>query len=308
MPAARQASRSPAMAFAVIATIHSRPVRPSLADAPRGAQPVELGHLDVHEHHVERLRAPARRSPASPSVATSAAYAICASSRSASLLVHGVVLGEEDAQRVTLAEVGRIAIGRPPAPAAGRVTRRPEQDRCDRVVQGGRLDRLRQPGRHRRSLAVAQADRREDDDGRRRRAAVRRGADDRGRRARRRPSRASGDPTARCRIARPPRASRAPRAASPSRAAPSPTRAVCATRIRRFVALSSTMSTVRPGEVGLDPHRARGRHRAAAATGMRTMRWKTLPSPATPLLSAVSEPSISSARRRLIARPRPVPP
>ena len=36
-----------------------------------------------------------------------------------------------------------------------------------------------------------------------------------------------------------------------------------------------------------------------------TARWNVAPSPATPLLSASSEPSISSASRRLIARPRP---
>ena len=97
--------------------------------------------------------------------------------------------------------------------------------------------------------------------------------------------------------------------ASRSRAAPSPTAAVCATRMRRFVALSSTTSTdcarrgrPRPASAGWAPRRP------AAAAGMRTARWKTLPSPATPVLSAVSEPSISSASRRLIARPRPVPP
>ena len=41
-----------------------RPIRPSRANAPRGLQPVELRHLDVHQHHVERHRARARRWPA----------------------------------------------------------------------------------------------------------------------------------------------------------------------------------------------------------------------------------------------------
>ena len=36
--------------------------------------------------------------------------------------------------------------------------------------------------------------------------------------------------------------------------------------------------------------------------------WNVLPWPGTPLLSAVTVPPISSASRRLIARPSPVPP
>ena len=36
--------------------------------------------------------------------------------------------------------------------------------------------------------------------------------------------------------------------------------------------------------------------------------WNVLPSPATPVLVAHAVPSISSARRRLIASPSPVPP
>ena len=88
-----------------------------------------------------------------------------------------------------------------------------------------------------------------------------------------------------------------------------PQRAVCATRIRRFVALSSTISTVLPLEIGLDAQ-GRGwesrRRRRRPASGRRDGR--RFPRPATPVLSAVSEPSISSASRRLIARPRPVPP
>ena len=59
-----------------------------------------------------------------------------------------------------------------------------------------------------------------------------------------------------------------------------------------------------------DRDRIRRRRRAPAAGASSTWiaRRNVLPSPGTPLLSAVSVPSISSASRRLIARPRPVPP
>ncbi len=80
------------------------------------------------------------------------------------------------------------------------------------------------------------------------------------------------------------------------------------TRIRRFVALSSTTRTPpaaqverrRVGDGGLLDRRDAGQvddepERAALDRG-------------SPALSATSEPSISSARRRLIASPRPVPP
>ena len=48
--------------------------------------------------------------------------------------------------------------------------------------------------------------------------------------------------------------------------------------------------------------------RQAAAAGARNVSRKRLPWPPAPLLSATSVPSISSARRRLMASPRPVPP
>ena len=75
--------------------------------------------------------------------------------------------------------------------------------------------------------------------------------------------------------------------------------------IRRFVALSSTTSTVRPA-IATGSGAAAGAGRAASSAWI--ARRNVLPSPGTPLLSAVSVPSISSASRRLIARPRPVPP
>ena len=74
--------------------------------------------------------------------------------------------------------------------------------------------------------------------------------------------------------------------------------------------MSSTTSTRRPasstgatGGVARAPSAT-----AASASGTRIVSVNVLPSPGTPLLSATSEPSISSDRRRLIARPRPVPP
>ena len=58
MPAARQASRSPASAFAVSATtrVGSFFLRDfALAQLARGDEAVHDGHLAVHEHHVEVL-------------------------------------------------------------------------------------------------------------------------------------------------------------------------------------------------------------------------------------------------------------
>ena len=73
---------------------------------------------------------------------------------------------------------------------------------------------------------------------------------------------------------------------------------------RRFVALSSTTSARRPAN---DPSRrsAVGVMSVAPASNVR---WNVLPSPGTPVLSTHTVPPISSASRRLIARPSPVPP
>ncbi len=73
---------------------------------------------------------------------------------------------------------------------------------------------------------------------------------------------------------------------------------------RRFVALSSTMRARRPAN---DPSR-RSAVGVMSVTPASNVTWKVLPSPGTPLLSAVTVPPISSASRRLIASPRPVPP
>ena len=57
MPAARQTSRSPAIAFAVMATMRG-PVGPGqrCADPAGGLEAVQLRHLQVHEHQVVRAR------------------------------------------------------------------------------------------------------------------------------------------------------------------------------------------------------------------------------------------------------------
>ena len=75
--------------------------------------------------------------------------------------------------------------------------------------------------------------------------------------------------------------------------------------IRRFVALSSTTRIRQPRM--LRSGVGGGASGSVVAVAGRRRR-NVLPSPAMPLLVAVSVPPIDSARRRLIARPRPVPP
>ena len=177
----------------------------------------------------------------------------------------------------------------------------------ERVAQGRRLDRLRRGGPRLR---------RGDRGGRRRRgrrsAAQRRRAPPGSRRsARGRRGPASGGRPRRHRTpTRRPLPRRAPRRQSPGAVTAMPRCSSWATRIRRFVGLSSTTSTRRPvsstGATGC-PAPAPS-PTTASASGTRIVSVNVLPSPGMPLLSATSEPSISSARRRLIARPRPVPP
>ena len=73
---------------------------------------------------------------------------------------------------------------------------------------------------------------------------------------------------------------------------------------RRFVSLSSTTSARRPSN---DPSR-RSAVGVMSVVPARNVMWNVLPSPGTPVLVAQAVPPISSARRRLIARPSPVPP
>ena len=77
--------------------------------------------------------------------------------------------------------------------------------------------------------------------------------------------------------------------------------------MRRLVALSSTISTRLPCSSGWLPTNSRRRVVGSSATGASIVNENTAPRPG-PSLSAHIRPPISSARRRLIARPRPVPP
>ena len=72
MPAARQRSRSPFIAWAVMAMSGMCPPVALLAGADRGGrlEAVHLGHLHVHQHQVERLPARARRAPRGRCAAT----------------------------------------------------------------------------------------------------------------------------------------------------------------------------------------------------------------------------------------------
>ena len=93
--------------------------------------------------------------------------------------------------------------------------------------------------------------------------------------------------------------------ATPSPSPSTPQRSRNPAMIRRFVALSSTTRTRQPRM--LRSGAGGGASGSVVASTGRSSR-NVLPSPATPLLVAVSEPPIDSARRRLIASPRPVPP
>ena len=302
MPAARHASRSPAIAFAVMAD-DPRPggVRPARPDPAGGLQAIQLGHLDVHEDDVvvDRLDArdglepvPRRRPPGSPSARAGGARA-----SGSPRCPRPAGSGADGARR------GRGRCRRRSRRTGDRAVAWPASDRREGVVQRRRLDRLDEerpttaslPARGRPSedrmttgvgapasearIAVASVDPVE-----LRHVQVER---PRGRTARRRgPSRA------------PRAASRWPRPSCPSaRAASSGSAGSSRCRRRR----------ARAGRRGRRRRAARGASSAPAGAP----RWSAgsvLPSPATPALSAVSEPPISSASRRLMARPRPVPP
>ena len=121
MPAARQASRSSAIALAVMATIQRPVVRPARPDPAGRLEAVELGHLDVHQDQV--VASPLERGDRLEAVAGDVGrVAHLLEQPERELLVHRVVLGEQDPQRMALAERRRRG---PSSPAArGRDRRR----------------------------------------------------------------------------------------------------------------------------------------------------------------------------------------
>ena len=97
---------------------------------------------------------------------------------------------------------------------------------------------------------------------------------------------------------------RAPRSATRCRDVVIAQRSSCAARIRRLVALSSTTRTRRPARSDAGARRVRGTAMPAPSSSrIDQVERRALARHAA--LSASSEPSIASARRRLIARPRP---
>ena len=215
---------------------------PARADPARRLEAVHLGHLHVHQHHVvglalhrlDRLDAVRREVGA-------IAHLLQQAQRE--LLVHHVVLGQQDAQRVAR----RHAAGRAAAwPRVGRPGRRVVREQADQRVEQVRLaDRLGEERVEQRLVVadLAPAQRAEQDQRQRRRAARGSAA-----RARRRPSPACACRGSRGRTPRRRRASAAPRARTRWRATVMPHFAICRLSTRRLVALSSTTSTRRPCE------------------------------------------------------------
>ena len=94
-PAAMHASRSLVMTLAVRATMHRTLVAHGRHDPTGGLEPVDLGHLHVHEDDVEASAC--RHLDRRPPVVCDRARMTHAVQQSAGeLLVHGVVLGEQD--------------------------------------------------------------------------------------------------------------------------------------------------------------------------------------------------------------------
>ena len=116
--------------------------RPALADPARGVETVELGHLHVHQHHV--VRPAFERLQSLETIPRHVgAIAELVEQPERHLLVHGVVLGQEDPQRrrrellVSLRGLGGLHLGV-----------RSERFQ-QRVVELRRLHRLRELHRER---------------------------------------------------------------------------------------------------------------------------------------------------------------
>ena len=272
---------------------------PPLDDPARRLDAVHLGHLDIGEQQIvglplERLE---RLDPV-PGHVGSIAELLEQPERE--LLVHHVVLGQQDPQRVPRAEL-RID-GARRGFLASVVEGRAEHGRQNGLQRRG-LDRLRHERVDARGLPsrigfdLASSDRRGDHDGDVRRPFVQACRHVQAVRARHQhvehrdveglsPSVASAS---------------SPPGASTTSIPQAPSSALMR---RRFVALSSTTSARRPAN---DPSR-RSAVGAMSVAPTSNVRWNVLPSPGTPVLSTHTVPSISSASRRLIARPSPVPP
>ena len=82
----------------------------------------------------------------------------------------------------------------------------------------------------------------------------------------------------------------------------------CRVRMRRLVALSSTIRTRFSFRAGWMPCRSRRLRSGIATVSVWMVKWKAEPSPGIPLLSAHILPPIRLVRRLLMANPRPVPP
>jgi hypothetical protein len=91
------------------------------------------------------------------------------------------------------------------------------------------------------------------------------------------------------------------------RARPMPHLAACSSSTRRLVALSSTTSSRLPSSAGWTPTNSRCRAAGDSPIGATIVNENVDPRPG-PSLAASTRPPMSSARRRLIARPSPVPP
>ena len=132
-----------------------RPVRPLRADPPGRAEPVELGHLDIHEDDVVVGRRSSARCAWSPSPTTSASYDSWPRRRRASFWFTRL----SSARRIRSGWRSPSDSRHRPAPArgAGLATSFavPEQHVGEGVVQGGWLDRLREPRRDAGPLPVA---------------------------------------------------------------------------------------------------------------------------------------------------------
>ena len=296
MPAARHASRSPRSALAVMAMSRG-PGLPPLPDAARRLQAVHLGHLHVEQDHVVGL-APERLQHLAAVAGHVGAVSLPLQHLERDLLVDDVVLGQEDAQRPGIVERAghRESLSR-----TGRRPAAPKASSSAPCRWAG-TERRHEPGDDAEpdgaAHLLAGRERAEDDEGQgpspaaasRRRSAV-------------------GPPL----FAEP----------DQDHVRPSSARASTASLVRggdradirqeRRHALEHATREEAPRRPRARPCRQGAAARCGApgeaptsTTSVRNVNRKTEPGPV--VSSSDSVPPISSHRRRLIARPRPVPP